>query len=157
MGCRCQEKSLISITVPSAMENEMTQAERLADPTAEPRGFTRMKPKTRHLRRIRQREYTGTHTIALSDCEVIASDGSRHKFTKSRGRIIHETYVPSVNVRVRHRTLRGPITDYIDVADRVGLNSDNVAAEYRYRRDNGYSLPTEAAIETNATFRGGDH
>lgn len=124
------------------------------DPTDEARGFTRVPPKTRHLRRHRQREYTGSRTIGLTKCEIVAADGTRHTFTKSRAGVVRTKIVPSTTVKIRHRTLRGPVTDYIAVADRVGLDAKSVADEYRYRRDNGYSLPTEVKIETNATFRG---
>lgn len=138
-------------------DKPMTQVAQLADPTREPRGFIRTKPKTRHLRRHVQRTYSGNRTIGITPCEVIAPDGSRHTFTKSRGKITHtQVIVPTVTVRVRHRVLRGTISDYIAVAERVGLNAKSVATEYRYRRDNGYPISTDVAIESNATFRGGD-
>jgi CRP-like cAMP-binding protein len=109
------------------------------DPTTEPRGYHKYPTPTRRLRRFDHLNSTrvyGSGTRALTKCEVI---------------------VPTNVVKIKHRELRSDITTYLDVADRVGLDAANVARLYRERRDNGYLAPTDVKIETNATFRGGDH
>lgn len=144
--------------------DEMTQRARLCDPTNEQRGWIRTTPSKRNLLVKNDnsapffRGATAKSTVALTKCVRIFPDGTRVEFKKSRksGNVTIEEYVPSTPVKVRHRTLRADLSTYLDVADRVGLNAQNVATEYRYRRDNGYALPTEVAVETNATFRGGD-
>lgn len=97
-------------------------------------------------------------TIGLTDCVSTMPDGSTRIVRKLNNKL---TTTPVESARVvqvnNKRTLLGPITTYIEVAERVGLNAARVAELYRYRRDNGYSLSTDVAIETNATFRGGDH
>jgi len=125
------------------------------DPTTEPRGFTRMKPKTRHLRRHTQHTYNGNKTVALSECIVTKADGTQYSLKKTRDNKVRATHVaPATTVRIRKRMLRAPITDYIAVAQRVGLDPLAVATEYRYRRDNGYITESTIPIEFNSTFRG---
>ncbi len=135
---------------------------RASDPTNEPRGFTRLPASKRGLLVKTDtttspffRGATAKRCKALTPCVVTLADGTQYELRKSKSQpTLTKVTAPGTTVKTRHRRLRGPITDYIAVADRVGLNPNNVAMQYRYRRDNGYSLPTDVAIETNATFRG---
>jgi hypothetical protein len=127
------------------------------DPTNEPTGFTRMRPKTRNLQRFKHLQ-NRNRTIALSECVATFADGSTA--TVSKRRKDKKVYLtpPNKTVSVRRRTLRADITTYIEIAERFGLNPRHVAELYRTRADNGYILEQRTVnVETNATFRGGDY
>lgn len=125
------------------------------DPTDEPTGFTRMRPKNRNLKRFRHLQ-NRTRTIALSECVATLADGSQVVIRKSNKKV----YLTPANktVKVRRRTLKSDISTYVDYAERYGLNARRVAELYRTRADNGYILEQRTVnVETNATFRGGDY
>lgn len=140
----------------------MTQLARLADPTNEQRGFIRVNVSKRGLLVKNDtttapffRGATAKSCKALTPCIATRADGTQYLVVKTRKRRAKVVKVePTVKVKIRQLILRGPITDYLDVADRVGLNAQNVANEYRYRRDNGYQVEVDVPIESNATFRG---
>ena len=123
----------------------------------EPQGYHNATPSRRHLKRFRHLQDRRNTTRALSDCIGTLPDGSTYIVRKIAGKIVGEQ-LTAPTIHINRRELLGDITDYIEVADRVGLDAATVAKLYRERRDNGYLVRSnEVTIETNATFRGGDH
>lgn len=106
--------------------------------------------KRRHIKGHATR--VNTHSlsaIGLDDTRCYHADGTvtvipRRKPRTRKPRV--EAIVQGVTVRIRPRTLRGPITDYIDAADRVGLDPFTVARLYRERADNGYNVITTVTV-----------
>jgi len=127
------------------------------DPTDEPTGFTRMRPKTRHLKRFSHTQ-NRNRTIALSPCVATLPDGSQVIIRKSRNDKRMDLTPVGKSVKIRRRILKAEITTYIEYAERYHLNARRVAELFRTRRDNGYMIEHRIVnIETNATFRGGDY
>lgn len=114
----------------------MNYSQRHYDPTDEARGWHKYPKPNRRLRRFGHIQENRNRTVALTKMTTV-------------------TY--GKNVKIRNRELLADITVYLAIADRVGLDVANVAKLYRYRRDNGYVVPTAVEITNNSTFRGGDH
>lgn len=127
------------------------------DPTNEPNGFTRMRPRTRNLKRFKHLQ-NRNRTIALSECVATLPDGTQSIIRRtSKNKKVYLT-PPNKSVTVRRRVLRADITTYIEYAERFHLDARHVAELYRTRADNGYILEQRTVnVETNATFRGGDY
>lgn len=107
-------------------------------------------PQYKHRRRKHDR------VIALSDCVSIMPDGSTRIIRKNSTKV--QLTPPNKRVKIRRRSLKAPLTVYVALAEHYGLNPRTVAEQFRYRRDNGYSIEDRIVnIEMNATFRGGDH
>lgn len=144
------------------MRNENTQNTQGArvsanDPTNEQRGYIRTKPATRGLL-VKNDSYsapffrgaTARRCKALTPCIVTLADGTSYEFKKAK--TSKEVYLAPLakSVRIRHRTLYADISRTLDVAERCGYNLDNVANQYRTRRDNGYHY--DKTITTNETY-----
>ena len=93
----------------------------------------------------------GTRAIGLDDTRVYNATGElirvipRRK-PRTRKATAPVTVTPTVAVRVRHKRLKGTISDYITVADNYGLDAARVASLYRDRANNGYAVEARVTV-----------
>lgn len=95
----------------------------------------------------------GTRAIGLTDTTVTRADGTTYIIPRRKPRTpanptTVEVMAPARAVRIRRRTLRGTISDYITVADAYGLDATNVANAYRDRANNGYMVEARIDVAT---------
>src|SRR4051794_10468945 len=96
------------------------------DPTVEPRGYTVYPQPTRRLRRFDHTNQSAKRCVALTPCIATLADGTQVEFKKRRNKTVSVTPVGRTLSNVRHRPLYADISRTITVAERVGLNLDNV-------------------------------